>query len=191
MIDDAVQADNPVVRLLVEDMGNGRQFYDAMVVYARRIVGHYAEDVVCSAIEKAMINGHQCIDSPKGWFASAVRTVAIDYRRHKGSGMYAENVWHLEVDYQQDGRDLLQKLCDDEVRREREEIVQDVVNRIDFPHRAAIVLSEFYGMSYREISEILEIIEGTAWSRVHNAKRKLAEELIKTGSMDRLRWLGS
>ena len=66
----------------------------------------------------------------------------------------------------------------DEARKE--EVVEAVIKAVDLlpdEHKAVFVLSEIEGMSYLQISRILEIPEGTVKSRMHAAVRKLRERL--------------
>ena len=66
----------------------------------------------------------------------------------------------------------------DEARKE--EVVEAVIKAVDMlpdEHKAVFVLSEIEGMSYLQISRILEIPEGTVKSRMHAAVRKLRERL--------------
>jgi RNA polymerase sigma-70 factor (ECF subfamily) len=44
-------------------------------------------------------------------------------------------------------------------------------------HRAVLALFAVQGLTHREIAEILNVPEGTVWSRLHAARRKLVEQL--------------
>lgn len=43
--------------------------------------------------------------------------------------------------------------------------------------RAVLSLFALEGMKHREIAEVLGIPEGTVWSRLHRARKRLQEEL--------------
>jgi len=60
---------------------------------------------------------------------------------------------------------------------ERTEMVQAAVLALPDASRAVLVLREFEGLSYKEISESLEIPIGTVMSRLNYARKLLKEEL--------------
>jgi len=63
------------------------------------------------------------------------------------------------------------------VRRERAERVQEAVLGLPEASRAALVLREYGGMSYKEISQTLDLPMGTVMSRLHYARSRLRETL--------------
>ena len=60
---------------------------------------------------------------------------------------------------------------------ERTEMVQEAVLTLPDASRAVLVLREFEGLSYQEISESLEIPVGTVMSRLNYARKLLREKL--------------
>ena len=60
---------------------------------------------------------------------------------------------------------------------ELHEQIENVMNKLNFKDREIIILKEFQNMSYKEISEILNIPLGTVMSRLFYARKKLAEKL--------------
>jgi len=60
---------------------------------------------------------------------------------------------------------------------ERTELVQEAVLTLPDASRAVLVLREFEGFSYQEISESLEIPIGTVMSRLNYARKILKEKL--------------
>jgi len=60
---------------------------------------------------------------------------------------------------------------------ERTEVVQEAVLTLPDASRAVLVLREFEGLSYQEISEALEIPVGTVMSRLNYARKLLKEKL--------------
>lgn len=65
--------------------------------------------------------------------------------------------------------------------RERRRLVARALSRLSADHRAVLGLFSLEGLSHREIAETLGIPEGTVWSRLHLARKKLASELKALG----------
>jgi RNA polymerase sigma-70 factor (ECF subfamily) len=59
------------------------------------------------------------------------------------------------------------------------EKLEDEINILPFEQREVFVLKEFGGLSYEQISEILDINENLVRSRLHSARRKLIAKLSK------------
>jgi RNA polymerase sigma-70 factor (ECF subfamily) len=65
----------------------------------------------------------------------------------------------------------------DPSRRETQEAVRRAVEQLPEGERECLVLSEYNGLKYAEISEILGIPEGTVKSRMFSALRRIREAL--------------
>lgn len=53
----------------------------------------------------------------------------------------------------------------------------EAFSRLPAEHRVVISLFALEGLTHRQIAEVLGVPEGTVWSRLHGARRRLAEEL--------------
>ena len=62
-------------------------------------------------------------------------------------------------------------------RHEREEIIEAALNELSPEHRAVVILKDFDGRRYEEISGLLNIPVGTVRSRLHRARSELRERL--------------
>jgi RNA polymerase sigma-70 factor (ECF subfamily) len=62
-------------------------------------------------------------------------------------------------------------------RVERESIVQAALDQLGPDHRAVVVLKDFDGRRYEEISALLNIPVGTVRSRLHRARSELRDRL--------------
>jgi RNA polymerase sigma-70 factor (ECF subfamily) len=62
-------------------------------------------------------------------------------------------------------------------RAEREEMVEAALEQLCPDHRAVIVLKDFDGRRYEEISAVLQIPVGTVRSRLHRARCELRDRL--------------
>ena len=61
-------------------------------------------------------------------------------------------------------------------KQERERVRQSL-DTLPPDYRAAIILRYWHGLSYREISDLMETTESAIKSRLHRARRMLAQEL--------------
>jgi RNA polymerase sigma-70 factor, ECF subfamily len=64
------------------------------------------------------------------------------------------------------------------LRRERAALVQKAVLQLPEASRAALILREYEGLSYKEIAQTLDLPLGTVMSRLHYARSRLREILI-------------
>lgn len=70
---------------------------------------------------------------------------------------------------------------DPALQRERSRQVAQALERLSSDHRVVLTLFSLDGLSHREIAETLGIPEGTVWSRLHLARKKLTAELKTLG----------
>ncbi len=70
---------------------------------------------------------------------------------------------------------------DPALESERSRQVRRALSRLTADHRTVLALFSLDGLSHREIAETLGIPEGTVWSRLHLARKKLAAELRALG----------
>ncbi len=66
-------------------------------------------------------------------------------------------------------------------RQELRQALADSLDAIDGKHREVFLMREVDGRSHREIATALGVPEGTVWSRLSYARRKLRDELEKRG----------
>jgi len=69
-------------------------------------------------------------------------------------------------------------------RAEREQIVEAAMDQLCPDHRAVVVLKDFDGRRYEEISAILDIPVGTVRSRLHRARCELRDRLWNLVDLD-------
>jgi RNA polymerase sigma-70 factor (ECF subfamily) len=61
------------------------------------------------------------------------------------------------------------------------EAIQTALAKLPHKHRTAFVLREFEGLSYEEMSQVMQCSLGTVMSRLHHARKKLQQSLIHMG----------
>jgi RNA polymerase sigma-70 factor (ECF subfamily) len=62
-------------------------------------------------------------------------------------------------------------------KKQRREQVRQVLETLPADYRAAVVLRYWYGLSYREIATTMDTTESAIKSRLHRARRMMAERL--------------
>ena len=55
--------------------------------------------------------------------------------------------------------------------------IETAIGKLPFPNRQAIVLREYYGLSYREIAEVAGCTVAAVKSRIHGARSRLRKQL--------------
>ena len=111
------------------------------------------------------------------WLYRIAVNVAIDHRRRR--------VRRAEVTTPEAGPaadDLAVARPADEPERElaRKELgrrIFDMIDELTPEHKAAIILREVEGLSYEEISKIMQCSKGTVMSRLHYARKRLQNKL--------------
>ncbi len=109
------------------------------------------------------------------WLYRIAVNLAIDYQRREWRRPTVTAVPEATAEAQEAIRDDL--LRDDPFRqvkrREIGERVRAAIDQLTPEHRAVILLREVEGLSYDEISRVMECAKGTVMSRLHYARRKL------------------
>lgn len=129
-----------------------------------------ATDAVHDAFVKVM-NQPAAYDSKSGpltpWFLRVVRNHCIDLIRRRRPGS-------VDVETLQDqapGPEGLTEIA------QRDQQLQRALARLSDEQRQIIVLRDYMDLSYAEISQVLDIAQGTVMSRLHRARFALKEEL--------------
>lgn len=115
------------------------------------------------------------------WLYRIVVNLAIDRQRQRSkralierhqSGTDDEDDW-IESIPDVDGRDPAEQVENRDLARR----VWKAMNELTPVHKAAIVLRSLEGLSYDEISQVLQCSRGTVMSRLHYARKKLQARL--------------
>ncbi len=134
-----------------------------------------AEDLTQDILIKAIENIHKFEGRSqlKTWIHSIAVFHCINYKKKKSSaftvGLDEDLCLPCTLDHPE--RDLMKK----ELVRNLYHAVSSLPDKL----RAVIVLYAFRRLSHKEISSILDIPEGTAWSRLNKARLLLREELSR------------
>jgi RNA polymerase sigma-70 factor (ECF subfamily) len=140
------------------------------VVYRMCGDAQLAEDMAQEAFLRAWNKLHSYKPkSPfKNWLYRIASNATLDVLRRKREMVTLEKVHLSTADLSPEAR-LVQK--------ERGEQVRQAVLQLPPASRAVLVLREYEGLSYQEISEALDVPIGTVMSRLNYARTLLRESL--------------
>jgi RNA polymerase sigma-70 factor (ECF subfamily) len=173
--------------------GDREAFRELVERYQRKIASlalgmlRDREDAL-DVVQEAFTKAYRSLDRFKGdagfytWVYRIAMNLCIDHQRRDAKAPQPLS----ESRNGDGGEDRLGALPDatehgDPYRRARDaEIargVSEAIGELTPEHRAVIVLREVEGLSYEEISQVLECPKGTVMSRLHYARRQLQERL--------------
>jgi RNA polymerase sigma-70 factor (ECF subfamily) len=170
------------------------QAFGALVErYQRRVVGvafavvHNQDDALELAQETFVrafenINKFESRSSFSTWLYRIAANLAIDFRRREGRhtilrGEDAEN--EIQRMPAPRGDSFLEAS-----RNELSKRISGALKELTPEHRAVILLREVEGLSYDEISEVLQVPRGTVMSRLHYARGHLRGILKDLGETE-------
>jgi len=150
------------------------EFHAPLQQFIRRRVSD--EDTAEDVLQDVFLKIHQRMDALKdvrkleGWVYQITRNAIIDsYRsRRPTTPLDAEEVL-----------DLPEELPDDDIVSELLPCVRAMVKSLPEVDRQALVLTEYRGLSQRELAERLGLSFSGAKSRVQRAREKLKQQLLE------------
>ena len=180
-------------RELVRDSrrGDKEAFRELVERYQRKILSvamgmvHNRDDALELA-QETFVKAYENLDRFKGessfytWLYRIVVNLGIDFRRRdKRHGTVSL------ADRPGGGEDLEAALPDQRLSdpyhqtrsRELGERVRQAINELTPDHKAVILLREVEGLSYDDISSVMQCSKGTVMSRLHYARKKLQDKL--------------
>jgi RNA polymerase sigma-70 factor (ECF subfamily) len=113
------------------------------------------------------------------WVYRITMNVCLDElrRRKKRPLSLTEEDEDGEIAGERDMPDLSDEPSSTTEQRELQELVHQAIGRLSEDFRAVIVLYDIRGLSYREMSEVLDVPLGTVKSRLNRARQALREEM--------------
>lgn len=107
------------------------------------------------------------------WLYRVAVNLAYDWTRRRQR-------WHTAIDDIVDRLKSVTPASPEQVIEERElyALVHEAIEKLDFKHRATLVLFYMHDFSLEEISAIMECPVGTVKSRLYYARKNLREELL-------------
>jgi RNA polymerase sigma-70 factor, ECF subfamily len=162
---------------------------DAAYNLARWIVRntHDAEDIVQEAYLRAFrfFVGFQG-DDARAWMLKIVRNTSYSYlEKHRPADLAAEEfdeTIHVADTDRPDAEAVL-------VQSVESRMLRDALEQLPVAYREVIVYRELEGLSYKEISQVMEVPIGTVMSSLARARVKLRECLLRARGKEGLRGL--
>ncbi|MBI2217631.1 MAG: sigma-70 family RNA polymerase sigma factor [Candidatus Rokubacteria bacterium] len=142
------------------------------------------QDEAWDVAQEAFVRAWQALPNFKGqsafytWLFRIAVNVASDRLRQRGArarAFGAEQVSDEEM--ARTVSDTAATPDETATRAEQRERIMRGLRALPEHHRTIIMLSDLDGLSYREISEVLQIPMGTVMSRLHNARKRLRDVL--------------
>jgi RNA polymerase sigma-70 factor (ECF subfamily) len=129
---------------------------------------------------KSLATFHSATGSFTVWLTRLTRNLLIDhYRRSKADRATGSLEDHLPI---LEERSALSGRTEGMLAgREASELIQKALQKLSPELRETLILRDLEEMEYREISEILEIPEGTVKSRLNRGRAELARVLRRQG----------
>jgi RNA polymerase sigma-70 factor (ECF subfamily) len=136
---------------------------------------HTIKDIRQEIFLKVYNNIHKYdpVGSFEGWLRRLSKNFVIDVIRKDKVNLYVEYDTEYEKDYTE-----YQSLSDYDY--ERDEKVEEIISLSkDLSNSYGLVFNMYFldGMSHKEISEKLNISEGTSKSNLHKAKKKIKQKI--------------
>lgn len=165
LLNKAKEGNKHCLNMLLQD--NYKMVYGFLIKLTGDI--DLAEDLVQETLLKASLNISKFRGDCK--FSSYLIQIAINihknYLRKNKSRLEYDN---LEINFGYDGeKEIIDYL-------KFKEAIEHLEN-MPYEKRISFILKHYYGYSIEEISNILEVSEGTTKSRIHNTIKKLRELL--------------
>ncbi len=179
-----VEGDQDAFRVLVE------RYQDRVVSVVTGML-HDRESAL-DVTQETFIKAYRSIEGFKGdasfytWIYRIAVNLAIDHQRREKRRPTSESMRAGARSDAAAAESLLDRLADDRpagdpfrATRDTElrECVQRAVADLTADHRAVILLREVEGLSYEEISQVMQCSKGTVMSRLHYARKKLQADL--------------
>ena len=170
--------------------GEREAFRELVERYQRKILAvasgmlHNRDDAL-ELTQETFVKAYENLNKFKGessfytWLYRIVVNLAIDFRRRERRHPTVSLADRVTGEDVEEGL-TDQRLSDPYQRASVQEIgarVQEAINELTPDHKAVILLREVEGLSYDDISRVMQCSKGTVMSRLHYARKKLQAKL--------------
>ena len=138
-------------------------------------------DDAMDVVQETFVRAHRNLGSFLGessfytWLYRIAINVGIDFRRRQ-----SRRAEVLQADPVDESAGDADRTPEPRIEMERRELGGRILAAIDEltpEHKAAIILREIEGLSYEDISKVMQCTKGTVMSRLHYARKKLQAKL--------------
>ena len=166
------------------------KYQDSIVNLILRLVGNY--DIAVELAQESFLKAYRGLSKFRlkssffTWLYRIATNVALSHRRSEKVRSQAREFTMEEEQLERleekgnPGSNPAQTLEE----KERQVIIQQALITLEASLRQAVVLRDAEGLSYEEISQVLELPLGTVKSRIHRGRVQLREKLM--GYLDEL-----
>lgn len=145
--------------------------------YSYLITGnmHTSEDIIQEAFIKCYTNINDLKKSHqfKAWFFKILTRIAW---KHSNKDKKAYPVGNI---FEKAESETIDKSVDTYIRTQEYEILHAEIEKLDLKQKTVIILFYFNGLNVKEIAKVMGCFEGTVKSRLHSARKKLKDSLLK------------
>ncbi|MEW6268558.1 MAG: sigma-70 family RNA polymerase sigma factor [Thermodesulfobacteriota bacterium] len=176
--------------------GDKEAFRELVERYQRRVLAVvmgmlHDREAALEVTQETFIKAFRSIGRFKGdasfytWIYRIAVNLAIDHQRREWRRPLAESTRNNN-NSESPPEDILERIRDQDPRgdpfeatkdAELRERVRKAIDELTPDHKAVILLRELEGLSYEEISRVMQCSKGTVMSRLHYARKKLQARL--------------
>lgn len=134
-----------------------------------------SEDIVQETFVQCYLNisNLKNPDYFKSWFYKILTRTAWKFSKSDNKNIPIEEIFSKTEKSLNNEKDNM-SIC---LENERIEIIRDTINSLDDKYKTVVVLYYFNGFSIKEISNMLDIFEGTVKSRLFKARKILKNKI--------------
>lgn len=175
--------------------GDKEAFRELVEKYQRRVLAVvtgmlHDSEAALEVTQEAFIKAYRSLPRFRGqasfytWIYRIAVNLAIDYQRREWRKPIVDT--HRISDDGSVGESAIDRTRDDHPTADPYENTKDselrvrlreAIDELTPDHRAVILLREVEGLSYEEISQVMQCSKGTVMSRLHYARKKLQAQL--------------
>lgn len=159
------------------------KYQKKMINISYRIIGNYEE--ACEIVQDAFVSAYKNMKCFRhdAKFSTWLYTIAVNLSRNRLKQLKVQGYREepklddpVEIIDQRSNRETVSvepSILEKIEKRENQELVHGCINSLDLEFKEVIVLRDIQGFSYEEMSDMLNIKEGTIKSRLFRARESL------------------